>query len=772
MATNDEVAAAAEGHGLRCEGVENQGDGGSHLSCARESADRSLANGNGVSVTYNVISADDEWAHATVAAYGTPPPADWLDVATSVALLFCEEHPEAVRQAVESTAPQTELSGCRVQASPDDFAPSIDISPAPPSAEPPGAPATWSTEGTSTYGGTWTLTAYGIDTEFGEPEYGLGDSVPGTITLDCATSDDHCGFITTRDGEQWWVVGLEVIAEGRLRYVDESELENCDDGQTVRTTHEVTYGPEDATASIAVVNLPRTCTYEDGTLYSTDTTWSFEGVLTEHVPPAADDLAGFLASYGLTCADENAATTCTLEVNDDEGLDATYVVTTRLDDAGGVIGVDAVVTSLDESMPSDAIGFLRGIAERAPVDDGDGLLAWFDAAISGSGTPYEAGLWTATWADAAEGAGRTLSLAVAQAGAGPSAPPSEAAAPGSSTSPSAAPAAPAEENLAGPRPFAASVPEPAEISTDPIVVLQSAALAALLVFLMPFPSQLFNSTLETHEDEVRRWLRLDRIGSAVAGIGAFWASWPGVIAFTLLAAVLYGFLDPGFGLDIGSLATFLGMLVGIVLVTAAFAVPVVLAHRRIGDPWSLKVVPVSLLIGVACVVLSRLTGFQPGYLYGLLIGLAFARELSAADEGRATAIGAALMLAVAFGAWLGLGALPDGEGFGLTVLRTSLAALMVAGLEGVVFGLLPMRFLPGEPLYAWNRILWGGLLLVGAFAFFHILINPASGYLSDSSRTPLFTVVGLLLGFSFVSVAFWAWFRFRPESEEVVGASQ
>lgn len=317
-------------------------------------------------------------------------------------------------------------------------------------------------------------------------------------------------------------------------------------------------------------------------------------------------------------------------------------------------------------------------------------------------------------------------------------------------------------------PFVDSVARPAQISTDPVVLLQSAALAALLVFLMPFPSQLFNSTLETHEDEMRRWLRLDRIGSMVGGIGAFWASWPGVGLFTLLAALLYGFLDPGFGFSVGSLATFLGMLFGIVLVTTAFAVPVVLAHRRLGDRWKVKVVPVSLLIGVACVLLSRLTGFQPGYLYGLLIGLAFARELSAAEEGRATAVGAAVMLAVAFAAWLGLGNLPEGDGFGLVVLRTSLAALMVAGLEGVVFGLLPMRFLPGEPLYAWNRVLWGTLLAVGALAFFHILINPASGYLSDSSRTPLLTVAALLVGFSLVSVAFWAWFRFRsgPAAEE------
>ena len=67
-----------------------------------------------------------------------------------------------------------------------------------------------------------------------------------------------------------------------------------------------------------------------------------------------------------------------------------------------------------------------------------------------------------------------------------------------------------------------------------------------------------------------------------------------------------------------------------------------------------------------------------------------------------------------------------------------------------------MRFLPGEQLYAWNRLVWGALLVIGASAFFHILINPASGYLSDTSRTPLFTALALLVGFAAVSIAVWA----------------
>jgi hypothetical protein len=512
-----------------------------------------------------------------------------------------------------------------------------------PAATPPAVSGAWSAEGRSTYEGTWTLTELLDDSGsvFPDSEQ-VGDTAPGTLTIDCLADGATCTVTATMDGGLWAAVSADVIGAGVLRSVQEARLDNCPDGQISRDALEVRYDAAAATATRARLNEPRTC--EDGpgsTLYSQDITWSFDGALVDYTAPLAEPSSAPSPSAGPSPSDSSGP-------------------------------------------PADGSGSHDGAAD-ATVD----------------------------------------------------------------------------------RPFAASVPTAAQISTDPAVLLQSALLAALLVFLMPFPSQLFNSTLEAHEDDVRRWFRLDRIDSAVGRIGAFWASWAGVVTFTLLATLLYAFLDPGFGFDVGSLATFLGMLLGIVLVTAAFSVPLLLAHRRHGDPPTVKVVPISLLIGVACVLVTRLTGFQPGYLYGLLIGLAFARELSAAEEGRATAIGAGLMLAIAIACWLALGVLPTDDAFGLVVLRTALAALMVAGLEGVVFGLLPMRFLPGEPLYAWNRVAWAALLGIGAFAFFHLLINPASGYLSDTSRTPLLTVVALLVGFSAVSVAFWAWFRFRraPEAQ-------
>jgi membrane protein implicated in regulation of membrane protease activity len=52
-------------------------------------------------------------------------------------------------------------------------------------------------------------------------------------------------------------------------------------------------------------------------------------------------------------------------------------------------------------------------------------------------------------------------------------------------------------------------------------------------------------------------------------------------------------------------------------------------------------------------------------------------------------------------------------------------------------------------------MIWGIALL----AFFHVLVNPQSGYLVDTAAVPTATTYGLLAFFSVVSVSLWWWFR-------------
>ena len=371
------------------------------------------------------------------------------------------------------------------------------------------------------------------------------------------------------------------------------------------------------------------------------------------------------------------------------------------------------------------------------------------------------------------------------------------------------------------------MPDPTRITLDPIVVAQSVAITAGVILLVPFPSALFNATLEENYDEVmagmakvRGWLAA--LGaSLLAAIRGFvtarrgltgpappmppeqqpllapvdfvepvaaqpaaspsrpsapaakakrdlWHTPLGIFGFVLLSALLFAFLDPTFGFSLTSVATFAGLAVGLFIVLAAYGVPLVLLARRQRVAVTVRALPATLLVGVLCVLVSRIADFQPGYLYGLIIGFVFARALEIREEGRAEAIAAGSSLGVAFVAWIVLALLRGAGGAGgelsTALIEAAAVTTVVAGLENAVFAMLPLRFLPGAAVYKWNRRVWIVLMALGLFGFVHVLLNPAAGagYMADTTRTSFITLVILLVAFGIASVLFWAWFRFRP----------
>jgi hypothetical protein len=407
-------------------------------------------------------------------------------------------------------------------------------------------------------------------------------------------------------------------------------------------------------------------------------------------------------------------------------------------------------------------------------------------------------------------------------------------------------------------PFKDSVPDPTQISLDPVVIAQSVAITAGVIVLVPFPSALFNSTLEENYDEVmagvhrlrlwlarqfaafRAWVRRKRderraraqaaaqaatvdpaaqpaattadpaaqppayvaaapvapepvlmpagpatevqaeasepilarpLGAELAGDAVtqrdVWRTPLGIVGFIGLSALLYCFLDPTFGINIGSVATFLGLAIGLVFVLLAYGVPLFVFSRSVKFQLVTRALPITLVVGIICVVVSRFANFQPGYLYGLVIGFFFASALSREQEGRAEATAAGSSLVVALVAWVALSFLRGGQNgeFDLSsaILQSATVTIVVAGLENAVFAMLPLRFLPGEAVYNWNRRVWLVLIAVGLFGFAHVLLNPSAGYLADTTRTSFFTLIVLLVGFGLASVLFWAYFRFRPQ---------
>jgi len=313
------------------------------------------------------------------------------------------------------------------------------------------------------------------------------------------------------------------------------------------------------------------------------------------------------------------------------------------------------------------------------------------------------------------------------------------------------------------------VGDPRDIPWSPKVILRNALLAILMLLLILFPSVLFNSTYEENSAEVRGWFAfLNRPTVAIGRLRA--KRWFKPVAFGLfflLGALIYAFLSPGFGFHRSSLALFLGLLTGLVAVTLVAEVPVILyVRKRHGEEGQIRLLAGSLIVAVVCVAVSRLVHFQPGYLYGIIAGASFSAAVKDDEQGRGLAVGSAILLAVSIAAWLLWIPVKDaanqpGAGLPILVLDAVLVAIFVTGVEAVVIGLMPLRFLDGHKVFRWHRVWWAILFVVGAFALVHMLLRPGGGYFQTSKNTPLYTMLALFVVFGVVSVAFWAYFAFR-----------
>jgi hypothetical protein len=328
--------------------------------------------------------------------------------------------------------------------------------------------------------------------------------------------------------------------------------------------------------------------------------------------------------------------------------------------------------------------------------------------------------------------------------------------------------------------FSTSIPTPAAVGSSVPALLLSALLVLGLVLLVVFPSQLFNRTYEANHDRIRTWwerrLPWARAGRERAQTRALHGA--AALAVAVLAGAMLGtLLDPKAGWNERSAALFAGIVLSLVFSIALGAV-VTAAYRRVrkrGTRWELRALPSGLVVAALCVLVSRVVNFQPGYLYGIIGGIAFAGALPRNEEGHLVALSSGVTLAVAVIAWLlwvpaVTAAGRAGAGFGTALWANVLSALFVGGLAGVVIGLVPLRFLPGEKLAAWHWGAWATVFALAMFGLVQIMLRPQSASAHVAS-VPLWTTVGLFLAFGTASVAFWAYFREKSprENAAVVG---
>lgn len=318
-------------------------------------------------------------------------------------------------------------------------------------------------------------------------------------------------------------------------------------------------------------------------------------------------------------------------------------------------------------------------------------------------------------------------------------------------------------------------PSALTLSIDPIqsilsnpVVIGGAAIAGFaLLLLVAFPAELLNSTISENYQRLAR-----RIPPVRAPWWERFATWLqttplfGAIAMTITAAIIFGFVDPNFGLDITSFRLVLASAIALFVLTYLSSVlSGALIRRWWGLDTRIELKPLGLVLTIVGVVLSRLLEFTPGVLLGLFLGLGLVGATTVAQRAKATLVQVGVVFSLALLGWVGysiLVATTTPDTFATTLAFDTLVVVTAEGLTALFVGLLPIRMLIGPGILDYSKTLWALVYALVATAFVLIVLPSAWGEIDG----PVWTWVIVLVGFAVVSLAVYLFFRFTSKEDD------
>jgi hypothetical protein len=332
--------------------------------------------------------------------------------------------------------------------------------------------------------------------------------------------------------------------------------------------------------------------------------------------------------------------------------------------------------------------------------------------------------------------------------------------------------------------------DPGTLSTLPTVassarpgnILWAVGFAVVLVLLVAFPTHLLNTAAEHGTDRFSTWWTQKRATKrALPPALEKLNGWPLAIAGVVVASIVSAFVDPSFGQDAGGSLRILGSIL------LAFALDVALGwvllllflRRTMPDAKArLRFAPASLLLVAAAVVFSRITGFQPGIVFGLVAGVVIGATLATAAKARVALIGLGYSFAAGLLAWIFYAivtASGPGDSAGALFVQETLSAVAIGGMAVLPVALFPLRGMTGYDIFSWNRIVWGIAYAVGLIGFFFVLMPMPFAW--QGVPLELGVWVGLYLVYAVAAVAIWAfitrpWDRGTPDDKPATKAAK
>jgi Tol biopolymer transport system component len=295
----------------------------------------------------------------------------------------------------------------------------------------------------------------------------------------------------------------------------------------------------------------------------------------------------------------------------------------------------------------------------------------------------------------------------------------------------------------------------------------SVGIAVLLLLLLGLPAKLFNKTVAKNRAELASWF--GSLSGALSRITP--RAEPRVLHLAavsaLLATAIYLFLDPQFPDKPGAAPYAVGMLLGfgVIIANSAISWRLYMALRAPQQQGAWVVYPGQIALSVLCVILSRVAHFIPGVLFGMAGEYEPRGHMATEHAGRRVLWTYSALATIGLTAWFASipvahAAEHEGASFALLAADAALAVIAIAGMETVVFGLVPLVFLDGHYLIRWRRSVWFALWSVGALWLAIVVVNPALSHHGEEEAS-IAWLAGLLAAQALVAVSVWAFFVVR-----------
>ena len=319
----------------------------------------------------------------------------------------------------------------------------------------------------------------------------------------------------------------------------------------------------------------------------------------------------------------------------------------------------------------------------------------------------------------------------------------------------------------------ANFPGLGAVQTSLGAILTNIGLAALLLGLVLIDTTIFNSILKENSDLIHAFVQrnLGLLRGITHGTdflfgqhhGRDFALRPALILS--LSALVYCVLDPNFGFNNSTLVLFLSLIFSLAVATYVNdGGQVLVAEKRFGIPYMIQFFPAAMFIAGVSVLVSRFADIQPGIIFGFVASAKQASRFQPAEneEGAINYYPMLALLLVSLCAWVAISpahTYAAEHGFVGAAVEAALVMLFVGSIQGLLFTLIPLKFLDGLVVWTWSKLAWLSLMLPVTFLFFHTVLNEQGTLSSATGHRGVIVLYATAIVAWAITGAAWLYFK-------------